>query len=283
MTTDLNELDRQQRAAWKRAAAAWEKWQVELREATAAVSRAMVDGISPEPGQRLLELAAGPGETGFVAAQRVLPGGSLLSTDQSEEMVAVARRRAAELGLDNVEFAVIDAQKLDLDPASFDGVLCRFGYMLMGDPVSAFKGTRRVMRSGAKLALAVWDTPDKNLWMAALPMQLVARGALPMPEEGAPTPWSMADMAQLEQRLAACGFSDTRVQRIEFQYEFSSFDQYWEITLDLAAPLREAIDGLGAEQLDDVRRAVREVLGQFDTPEGGMSIPATAIVALASA
>ena len=87
------------------------------------------------PGIALLELAAGPGDTGFLAAELIRPGGELISSDLVPEMLMVAQRRAEELGLDNVRFKQIDAEtSIDIDAASIDGVLCRWGYMLMADP-----------------------------------------------------------------------------------------------------------------------------------------------------
>ena len=194
VATDPGALDRAQRAAWQRAAGAWGKWQASIRDATHIVSQWMVDAIDPQPGEQVLDLAAGPGETGFIAARRLGDDGRLTSTDQSEEMVSVARRRAEELELHNVRFAVLDAQRIELDPASFDAALCRFGYMLMGDPDAALRGTHRVLKPGGRVALAVWDAPDRNVWMVALPAQLVARGALPPPAPDAPTPFSMAEV-----------------------------------------------------------------------------------------
>jgi ubiquinone/menaquinone biosynthesis C-methylase UbiE len=111
----------------------------------------------------VLELAAGPGETGFAAAARLGPTGKLISSDQSPEMVAVAKARAAELGIENVEFKVLDAQRLSLDSESVDAVLCRWGCMLMADRDAALRESRRVLRRGGRVALAVWDTPDRNM------------------------------------------------------------------------------------------------------------------------
>jgi ubiquinone/menaquinone biosynthesis C-methylase UbiE len=91
----------------------------------------------------VLELAAGAGDTGFAAAS---DAGRLLCTDFSPAMLDVARRRAGELGITNVEFRVLDAEHLDLDTASVDGVLCRLGYMLVADPAAALAETRRVLR-----------------------------------------------------------------------------------------------------------------------------------------
>src|SRR5436305_13809068 len=112
MAMDAREADQRQRELWRRGARGWERRQASLRETTAPVSQWLVDAIDPQPGERLLEVAAGPGETGFIAAQRIAPDGRLLSKDQAPDMVEVAQRRAAELGLDNVDFAVHDAQEL---------------------------------------------------------------------------------------------------------------------------------------------------------------------------
>jgi SAM-dependent methyltransferase len=143
-----------------------------------------VNAIDPKPGERVLELAAGPGETGLIAAQRLGPEGRLLSTDQAPQMVEIARRRAAELGLENVDFDVTDAQRMELEPESFDAVLCRWGYMLMADPDEALRRTRRVLKRGGRLPLATWDRPDRNLWMSAPVIAPVSEGVMPPPDPG---------------------------------------------------------------------------------------------------
>ena len=103
------------------------------REATRGLDERLVALLDPVPGETVLELAAGPGDTGFIAAERLGPKGCLLSTDIAPEMVDAARRRAAELGVENVEFRVEDASSIDLSDASVDGVICRFGVMLVPD------------------------------------------------------------------------------------------------------------------------------------------------------
>jgi SAM-dependent methyltransferase len=243
----------------------------------------MVDAIDPQPGERVLELAGGPGETGFIAAGRIGPSGTLISSDQSPEMIEVAKRRASELGLRNVEFAVIDAQELALEPHSFDAVLCRFGFMLMAEPDAALTHTHRVLRPGGRLALAAWDTPDQNLWMAAPAIQLVARGALPMPDPSAAGPFSMADTEALSGRLAGAGFEAIRAEKLAFSQVYPSFEDYWQITLDLAAPITAALQGLDDTAVAEIRQAVHQVLGQFDQGDGSIAIPASAVVASARA
>ena len=91
-------------------------------------------------------------------------------------MVDVARARATELGVRNVEFRIIDAESIDVPAAAVDVVLCRWGYMLMADPAAALQETRRVLRPGGRVALAAWDPPSstagppssaRRLWRAA--------------------------------------------------------------------------------------------------------------------
>jgi ubiquinone/menaquinone biosynthesis C-methylase UbiE len=281
---DREQLDRDQKASWSRAAGRWGRRQAELREQTEPVARWLVDALDPQPGAQVLELAAGPGETGFMAAARVGPDGSLLCTDQSEEMVAVARARAAELGLDNVEFRVLDAQRPDLASASVDAVVCRWGYMLMVDREAALRETHRVLRPGGRLALATWDTPDRNMWMAAPVMQLVARGAFSIPQPGEPTPFSMADQEEVARALERAGFHDVHVQRLEYANRYADFEHYWDMTLDLAAPVTDALSKLEEDAAAEVREDVREALAPFVADDGqSLSIPSSAVVAHAEA
>ncbi len=161
---------------WEEAAAGWTRQQEAMREFSAPVSHWMIDAISPQPGERVLELAAGLGETGMLAAELVAPMGGVVISDQAEAMLSGARERAVALGLSNVEFQVLNTEWIDLPVASVDAVLCRWGYMLMADPLAALIETRRVLRPGGRVALAVWDVIEQNPW-AMLPAQSYANDA----------------------------------------------------------------------------------------------------------
>jgi ubiquinone/menaquinone biosynthesis C-methylase UbiE len=283
MATEAEELDRRQRELWRRGAQGWERRQVSLREKTAPVSQWLVNAIDPQPGERVLELAAGPGETGFIAAQRIGPEGRLLCTDQAPEMIEVARRRASELELSNVDFAVIDAQRLELVPGSFDAALCRWGYMLMADPNEAMRRTRVALRGRGRLAMATWDRPDRNLWMAAPAMALVGQGVIPPPNPAEPSPFALPDPAAVEGRLRSAGFTSVRTDRLEFSQRYPSFDEYWAETLDCGAPIAAAVAGLQTAQVDAIQTATRQTLSQFTRDDGGIDVPACAVVAVAVA
>jgi ubiquinone/menaquinone biosynthesis C-methylase UbiE len=169
----------------------WERWRARIEETTTPVPEWMIKELAQRPADTVLEFAAGAGDTGFEAAAIVGECGRLISTDFSPAMMDIARRRGAELGLGNVDYRLMDAERIELDADSVDGVLCRFGYMLMADPATALAETRRVLRPGGRLALAVWSAPECNPWATIGFGLLVEHGHLPPPEPDAParSPW----------------------------------------------------------------------------------------------
>ena len=157
------------------------------------VSAWMIDAIDPQPGQSLLELAAGTGDTGLLAAELIAPTGTLISSDFAPEMLQAAQRRAEELGIANVRFKQIDADtSIDLEAGSLDGVLCRWGYMLMADPENALRETRRVLRPGGRVALAAWAAPEANPWQSLPGREAIAAGLAEAPDPDLPGPFRWA-------------------------------------------------------------------------------------------
>ena len=164
----------------------WERWRRHLEQAVAPVHVWLIRELAPRPGDTVLELASGTGELGFKVAGIIGDEGQLISTDFSPEMIEVARRYGAERGIENVGFQVIDAEAIDLEDDSVDGVLCQSGYMLMSDVEGALAETRRVLRTGRRLAMSVWGAPEGNPWASIGARILIERGHMPPPEPGVP-------------------------------------------------------------------------------------------------
>lgn len=173
---EADEYRRTSFEVWEAMAPGWERWRAQLEEALTPVREWLISELAPNAGETVLELGAGTGHTGFAAAVTLGERGRLISSDFSPAMVEVARRRGAQLGLRNVDYRVIDAEWIELGDDSVDGVLCQSGYMLLADPAAALSETRRVLRSGGRLALSVWGAPERNPWASIGGRILVERG-----------------------------------------------------------------------------------------------------------
>ena len=252
-------------------------------EQSAPVAKWMVDAIEPRPGLRVLELAAGTGEVGFSVLALISPGGTLICSDQSEAMVEVARSRAAAAGLDAIEFRVLDGEWIDLELASVDAVLCRWGYMLMADPAAALRETRRVLRPGGLLALAVWDAREANPWSQIPGEVLVEHGLAEPPDPGDPGPFKMSDRAVVHSMLEDAGFTEVRIDAIEVARRAPDFDSWWATHLDLSVATRTAFEKADGEQTLAIEAEIARRFAPYTAADGSLAVPGRTFVAAAEA
>ncbi len=259
------------RDEWGAAAEHWAR-AAEKEEvgASADAARWMLRVAGLQPGERVLEVAGGAGRVGLQAAAEVGPEGSVLCSDFSPEMVRVARERFDRLEVSNIETRALDAQDLDLDEATFDAVLCRFGYMLMPDPLRALRESARVLRPGGRLVLAVWGEAGKNPWLANLLDAVASHFSAPPPEPGMPGPFSLGDPAHLRALLEGAGLVEVEVEEIEAEQVYESADAWWEKLLSVGGPLKAILDPLPEAELkairDDAFARNRQFLGDAVFP-----------------
>jgi SAM-dependent methyltransferase len=272
------------RKRWSDQAAGWESRRDVLRTATMPVSAWMIEAIDPQPGQTVLELAAGTGDTGMLAAELIEPGGTLICSDFSPQMLATAHRRADELGIRNVRFKQIDAEtSIDLEAASIDAVLCRWAYMLMADPTTALRETRRVLRPGARVALAAWAAPEDNPWSVLPNRELVERGIGEPGDPDSPHQFSWAQDGLVAEHLEAAGFTELHVEALDFTIDYRSVEDWWEAQSAQSSRFSAALRRAGDDDVAAVRAAVERHGERFRTGEGGLRIPARTWVAWAAA
>jgi SAM-dependent methyltransferase len=279
---DPQALQAQMRERWQRGAAGWGRRADAVQEMGLPVSVWMIDQLALQPGQRVLELACGPGDTGFLAAEQVRPGGVVIETDASEPMLGVAKGRARDLGATNVEFRRMELEWLDLPTASIDAILCRWGLMFVLDPGSALGEMRRVLKPGGRLALAVWDRPERNPWATIPTRALVELGHAEPPDPSAPGMFSLADPGRLGELLESAGLTEVVVEALELDRNDRGVDDYLKGTLDLSAPFAEVRDSLSAEQWQEVEQRVAELAAPF-LSDGRLHFPTHALVASATA
>jgi ubiquinone/menaquinone biosynthesis C-methylase UbiE len=280
MSTDLETYRQQSLRTWDEVATGWELRREWLQRITAPVSDWLVRKLDPQPGLTVLELASGTGDLGFRVAERLGETGRLISTDFSSQMVEVARRNGSAKGLANVEHRVLDAEHMDLADDSVDGILCRFGYMLMADPRAALRESRRVLRDGGALSFAVWRTPDVNPWAAMPVMTLVRRGHVPPPEPGAPGMFALGNPDRIRELVRSAGLAEPELEEIGLTFRYADFEDFLDAIMRLAGPLARAIAQLDETERQATREAIRESMAPFRAEDGSYSAPASAWGAL---
>ncbi len=264
MTNDATDRVRQD---WDSQANKWYERRDSIFAASLPIHEWLVEHLDPKPGERILEIAAGPGDTGFLVAQR-LGSGLLVSTDLSASMVDTARTRGKELGITNAEYRTLDAQAMELADASFDGVICRWGFMLMPDPAAAFRECTRVLVPGGRLVLAVFTGPDRNPFASVPARALREMGYLPAPSgDWQPGILALADRTKLHSLMAGAGFTSIEVELVAMTWTFASLDEYWAFLVDVTA-LGPLVRTLPEEDRIRFRTTLSERLAPYASAEG---------------
>lgn len=271
---DVEEFREQSRQTWGTMAAGWEARDGFLEHNMGLVNDWIIDQTQPRPGQVVLDVGAGPGDLGHRIAGLVAPDGRVLSTDFAQEMVTVAQRLGADRGLSNVEYRQLDAEHMDLPDNSVEAVVCRSGYMLMGDPAAAFRETRRVLRPGGVLAFSVFTTPDRNPWGSVPGATLVQRGHLPPPQPRGPGPFALADPDHIRDLLTNAGFTEPDITSIDFTFHYTDADDAWNAIIDLNGPLAVIIDALPTDERAATRAAVLDAYAKYEQGDGSYPVPA---------
>lgn len=281
--TEPDEQRAVSREMWERAAGAWGKHADRIQAWGMPVSVAMVDGLALQPGQQVLELAAGPGDTGLMAAELIRPGGTLISSDGAEQMLAVARERAAQAGLNNVEFKQLELEWIDLETASVDAVLCRWGIMLIVDPEAAAQEMRRVLKPGARVAVAVWDDPDRNPWATIPSRTMIELGHSEPPDPNAPGMFRLAGEGKLQELLESGGFVDVTVARVALERPYSAAEDFVSEQLEISPHIGSIFRDLSESEQHQVRDRLTAELAEFTAADGTVLLPGSSLVAHASA
>lgn len=260
---------------WEELAPQWERGRELLWESTREVSEWLVDRLDPQPGQTILDLAAGTGETGFLAAQR---GAMLISSDLSPSMLEAAERLAPSFGV-TAQFCRIDSDAIDLENASVDGVLSRYGYVLRGNPPRALAEVRRVLRPRGRFAFAVWAARERNDWMTVPAAVMEERGHLPQQTEAEVRLSERRNSESISALLAEAGFGEAEVDEMPVAYRFDSPDELWFFVSELRGPVALALAKLPEEE----RAAIRaEIERRSDDRGGGFELAGVSLNVIAA-
>jgi SAM-dependent methyltransferase len=243
-----------------------------LDEQISPLGLAAMDRARVAPGERVLDVGCGCGQTSLQLAERVGAAGSVTGVDISAPMLARARERAAQLGASNLRFLEADAQEAKLGAAAFDLVFSRFGVMFFADPKAAFANLCRSLAPGGRVAFVCWQELARNPWMG-VPLRAAAPHLPPQPppDPNAPGPLAFADPGRVRGILAGAGFREIAIEALEGELVVggsgSSLEQAAAFLLQ-AGPLARALRDAPAASRDRIEGAVREAIAPHATPKG---------------
>jgi SAM-dependent methyltransferase len=235
----------------------------------------------PRPGDRVLDVGCGFGDTTQRLAELVGAEGEALGLDVSEPFVEQARREAE--GVENVSFALADVQVAELDPG-FDYAFSRMGIMFFANPVQAFRNVRAALVPGGRFCAVVWRRKLDNAWMNRA--EQVVEGYLDHPEESdeptcGPGPFSMANADTVSEQLQIAGFEQISLRRCDIPIRIGD-DLEHAVEFNMALGPAGEVLRLWGDRVEEIRPKIaadlREALAEFERPDGVIAPASTWIV-----
>ena len=257
-----------------------EKWvthQADFDQRLRLLGDSLISRAAIRRGERVIDVGCGTGATTLELADQVGPEGSVLAIDLSAPMLALARRRSADRGQDNVRFLSADAQSHRFEAAAYDLLISRFGLMFFSDSVAAFGNLRTALRPSGRLGFVCWAALERNPWLA-LPLAVGERwlgSAEPQPPH-APGPLAFSEAGYVEEILAAAGFVGVTIETVATRLPGAPTAETEAEFACMAGPLARLIRTREPDPATE-RSIVRDVAERFRPyqSEAGMRIPAT--------
>jgi SAM-dependent methyltransferase len=239
--------------------------------------------FGPRPGERVLDVGCGFGDTTQRIAELVGPEGVAVGVDAAARFIDTAREETAQAGVGNARFLVADVQATPFEER-FDLAFSRFGTMFFANPVVAMRNVREALVPGGRLVMVVWRDRTENPWMYRA--QTIVEEIVQRPEEHeeptcGPGPFSMAGADTTSGILVAAGFEDIALRRCDIPI-LVGHDVEEAIALATAlGPAGELLRLAGdraAHLHDQVHQALRDGLAEFQEPDGVRAPASTWIV-----
>ncbi len=276
MHPQLEEIREQQKNSWNKFSPGWKKWDTINMNFLRPFGEAIIASIQPSGNDKILDIAAGTGEPGLTIAA-MLNGGTVVITDLAEDMLVIAKENAASRGISNIETMACDVCELPFADNSFDAASCRFGFMFFPDMQLAANEMNRVLKPGGRIAVSVWDVPEKNFWVTSVMSVINRNMGLPQPPAGAPGMFRCSQPGLIKELFVNAGFKNVNEQYVASKINTGTLDTFWNMMTEIAAPIVAALSKADDALRKKIKDEVFEGISKRYT-DGNIAIDAGAIV-----
>ena len=268
-TQDTKAFKTAVREQWDRSAEGWNDHTSEIRAWLRQASDAMLDMAGIVPGASVLDVAAGAGDQTLDIAQRIGPQGRVLATDLSPGILALAQKNARQAGFHNVQTHAADGEDLQVEPASFDAVVCRLGLMFFPDPLQGLHGMRRALRPGGRICTMVFSRPESNPCIGILMSTALRYAGLPARDPFQPGGLlSLGKPGLADELFRAAGFQNVATTALDAPFRLPTARHYLNFIRSSASPIQQILGRLAPEVAASAWAEMEDRLGVFTTANG---------------
>jgi len=272
----FEQIREQQKESWNSFSSGWRKWDDLVMDFLQPMGNEIIRLLDPKDNNLVLDVAGGTGEPGLTIATK-LHGGKVIITDLAADMLAIAREKAAKRGIEDVETLESDACNLPFNDNTFDAISCRFGFMFFPDMLLAAKEMVRVLKPGGKIAVSVWNVPEKNFWVTAITEAINRNMDLPAPQPGAPGIFRCAQEGLIADIFLQAGLKNIYQEEVHGKLNCKTFEKYWSMQTEVVAPIVASLVNADDILKDKIKREVFETVTQ-KYPDGNISIDSSALI-----
>jgi SAM-dependent methyltransferase len=268
-SSSAEEFKAAQKAGWNSVAPGWRKWWAMFEDGAQGLSDRLVELAKIKPHHRVLDIATGIGEPALTAARKVRPNGQVIGTDISSEMVAIARERAKEFGLDAIAvFEDSDAETYPYPSSSFNAVTSRWGLMFLPNLVPTLQKIRASLVPDGILSTAVWSLPDKAPVLMLAFRTAAQKVGLPPPAAGSPGPFKLADTVTLENSFIEAGFRNIKIEMVNLRFRFNSANDFVDFHKAINAPIHAMLKNQSIEKQEEVWKEIGDATKRYSDNKG---------------
>jgi len=276
MELQLEQIREQQEESWNKFSSGWKKWDDLIMDFLKPVGDEIIRMLDPKGNMVVLDVATGTGEPGITIAS-MLNGGKVQLTDIAENMLVIALENATLRGVHNVEIFASDACELPFADNSFDAISCRFGFMFFPDMLIAAKEMVRVLKPGGRIAVSVWNVPEKNFWITATMGTISRNMELQAPPPGSPGMFRCSKHGLMSDLFSQVGLKNISQSEVAGTLNCKTIDVYWSMQTEVAAPIVAALGKANAATKEKIKKEVFQAVNE-KYPDGNIVFDSSALV-----